>query len=67
MLYINNTLGTKTLLCTSCLVDIVKNLNRLDRLIDTDNNIKWDQMVKYKPNRQFTMFVSEGKRVYLFI
>jgi len=67
MLYINKTLGTKTLLCTSCLVDIVKNLNQLDRLIDIDNNINWDEMVKYKPNREFTMFVSEKKRVYLFV
>ena len=67
MLYINKTLGEKTLLCTSCLVDIIKHLNPLDRLIDIDNTISWDEMVKYEPNLDFTMFVSKNKRVYLFI
>jgi hypothetical protein len=67
MLYINRTLGEKTLLCTSCLLDIIKHLNPLDRLIDIDDNVSWDEMVKYNPNRNFTMFRSENKRVYLFI
>ncbi len=67
MFYINKKLGEKTLLCTSCLMSIINHLNPLDRLIDIDDNVSWDEMVKYKPNRNFTMFRSENKRVYLFI
>ncbi len=67
MMYLNQKSGETTLVCLECLSDIVIKLNSLDRLIDIDNKIAWKDMVKYKPNRKFTMFFSEKKRVYVFV
>ena len=64
ILYINKQTGEKTVVCIE---DIVHTLNSMDRLIDIDNTIGWNEMCSYKPNRKFTMFVRENKRIYLFL
>jgi hypothetical protein len=63
MLYHNSQTGEDKLVS---LEEVIHTIKAFDRLIDIDNTVDISDIRNYKPQRKFSMFVRDGKRVYAF-